>query len=89
MTFTGDQLGALFASAVLDKYKASGKPLSSSFCVSTAKASSHALFFEDKLAMVASTVSSKMIEAMAVVEGFKFVECLTGMLKYALINRIL
>ena len=27
-TFTGDQLGALFASAVLDKYKASGKPLS-------------------------------------------------------------
>ncbi|KAJ8468624.1 hypothetical protein ONZ45_g17180 [Pleurotus djamor] len=32
----------------------------------------------DKLAMVASTVSSKMIEAMAHVEGFKFVECLTG-----------
>ncbi|KAI0269854.1 hypothetical protein BC834DRAFT_574038 [Gloeopeniophorella convolvens] len=32
----------------------------------------------DKLAMVASTVSSKMIEAMAVAEGFKFVECLTG-----------
>ena len=28
--------------------------------------------------MVASTVSSKMIEAMAAVEGFKFVECLTG-----------
>nr|GAT58011.1 predicted protein [Mycena chlorophos] len=32
----------------------------------------------DKLAMVASTVSSKMIEAMAEKEGFKFVECLTG-----------
>ncbi|KAJ3562292.1 hypothetical protein NP233_g9666 [Leucocoprinus birnbaumii] len=32
----------------------------------------------NKLAMVASTVSSKMIEAMAQVEGFKFVECLTG-----------
>lgn len=31
-----------------------------------------------KLAMVASTVSSKMIEAIAAVEGFKFVECLTG-----------
>ena len=31
-----------------------------------------------KLAMVASTVSSKMIGAMAKVEGFKFVECLTG-----------
>jgi hypothetical protein len=28
--------------------------------------------------MVASTVSSKMIEAMATAEGFKFVECLTG-----------
>lgn len=28
--------------------------------------------------MVASTVSSKMIEAMAKKEGFKFVECLTG-----------
>jgi len=32
----------------------------------------------DKLCMVASTVSSKMIEAMAAAEGFKFVECLTG-----------
>ncbi|KIK96741.1 hypothetical protein PAXRUDRAFT_825647 [Paxillus rubicundulus Ve08.2h10] len=57
--FTGDQLGSLFASCVLDAYKASGKPL-------------------DKLAMVASTVSSKMIEAMAHSEGFKFVDCLTG-----------
>jgi phosphomannomutase len=28
--------------------------------------------------MVASTVSSKMIEAIAAAEGFKFVECLTG-----------
>ncbi|KAI9056683.1 phosphoglucomutase first 3 domain-containing protein [Trametes sanguinea] len=57
--FTGDQLGTLFASACLDKYKASGKPIA-------------------KLAMVASTVSSKMIEAMAHAEGFKFAECLTG-----------
>ncbi|EIW85345.1 hypothetical protein CONPUDRAFT_162554 [Coniophora puteana RWD-64-598 SS2] len=32
----------------------------------------------DKLAMVASTVSSKMIETMANDEGFRFVECLTG-----------
>ncbi|CAA7270161.1 unnamed protein product [Cyclocybe aegerita] len=32
----------------------------------------------NQLAMVASTVSSKMIEAMAETEGFKFVECLTG-----------
>ena len=33
---------------------------------------------EAKLAMVASTVSSKMIEAMANAEGFTFTECLTG-----------
>ncbi|KAL4065441.1 hypothetical protein J3A83DRAFT_4135095 [Scleroderma citrinum] len=59
LTFTGDQLGSLFASHVLEMYKASGKPLS-------------------KMAMIASTVSSKMIEAMARVEGFKFVDCLTG-----------
>ncbi|VDB85543.1 unnamed protein product [Peniophora sp. CBMAI 1063] len=32
----------------------------------------------DRLAMVASTVSSKMVEAIAEHEGFKFVECLTG-----------
>ncbi|KAF5386592.1 hypothetical protein D9615_001724 [Tricholomella constricta] len=32
----------------------------------------------NKLAMVASTVSSKMLEAVAKVEGFRFVECLTG-----------
>ncbi|KAH9946369.1 phosphoglucomutase 1 [Epithele typhae] len=57
--FTGDQLGTLFASACLEQYKETGKPLS-------------------KLAMVASTVSSKMIEAMAHAEGFKFAECLTG-----------
>ncbi|KAJ3842905.1 hypothetical protein F5878DRAFT_606469 [Lentinula raphanica] len=31
-----------------------------------------------KLAIVASTVSSKMVEAMAEREGFRFVECLTG-----------
>lgn len=32
----------------------------------------------ETLAMVASTVSSKMVEAIARVEGFKFAECLTG-----------
>jgi phosphomannomutase len=57
--FTGDQLGSIFASQVLQAYKTSGKPI-------------------DKLAMVASTVSSKMIESMAKIEGFKFTECLTG-----------
>ncbi|KAI0948404.1 hypothetical protein AcV7_009159 [Taiwanofungus camphoratus] len=59
ITFTGDQLGTLFASVTLDRYKSSGRPL-------------------EKLAMVASTVSSKMIEAMAGAEGFRFSECLTG-----------
>ncbi|KAH0830438.1 hypothetical protein J3R83DRAFT_1833 [Lanmaoa asiatica] len=49
-TFTGDQLGTLFASRVLARYKESGKPLG----------------------------SSKMVEAMAHREGFKFVDCLTG-----------
>ncbi|KAF9459335.1 hypothetical protein BDZ94DRAFT_1268397 [Collybia nuda] len=58
-TFTGDQLGTLFACQTLERYKASGKPI-------------------QKLAMVASTVSSKMIEAIANIEGFRFVECLTG-----------
>ena len=38
----------------------------------------HSQLCIDKLAMVASTVSSKMIEAMAAKEGFKFTECLTG-----------
>ncbi|TFY70333.1 hypothetical protein EVG20_g2671 [Dentipellis fragilis] len=57
--FTGDQIGALFASRVLELHKSSGKPIGN-------------------LAMVASTVSSKMLEAMAKVEGFWFVECLTG-----------
>ncbi|KAK0441176.1 uncharacterized protein EV420DRAFT_1730510 [Desarmillaria tabescens] len=59
IAFTGDQLGVLFASRILETYRDSGKPL-------------------DKLAMVASTVSSKMVEAMGNAEGFKFVECLTG-----------
>ncbi|KAG8890847.1 Phosphoglucomutase-3 [Tulasnella sp. 332] len=34
--------------------------------------------FLDRTAMVASTVSSKMVQKMAMVEGFRFVECLTG-----------
>lgn len=59
ITFTGDQLGTLFAYHVFETYKASSKPIG-------------------KLAMVASTVSSKMVEAMAQIEGFRFVDCLTG-----------
>jgi len=59
IVFTGDQLGSLFASKILEAYKQSGKPI-------------------NKLAMIASTVSSKMIRNMADHEGFKFMECLTG-----------
>ncbi|KAF5331042.1 hypothetical protein D9619_005708 [Psilocybe cf. subviscida] len=59
VSFTGDQLGSLFAGKIVQDYKASGKPI-------------------NKLAIVASTVSSKMIESMAKFEGFKFTECLTG-----------
>jgi len=59
ITFTGDQLGTLFASRELEKLKSAGAPV-------------------HNVAMVASTVSSKMIEAMAHSEGFLFVECLTG-----------
>lgn len=40
----------------------------------------------EKLAMVASTVSSKMLETMAKAEGFRFVECLTGMLRICFMN---
>ncbi|RIA98178.1 hypothetical protein C1645_798393, partial [Glomus cerebriforme] len=57
--FSGNQIGIILASTVLEKYKAQGKPIS-------------------KLAMLASTVSSKMLERMAKVEGFYFEETLTG-----------
>lgn len=61
--FTGDQLGSLFASHILATFERS-----------TAIGNKPL----PKLAMVASIVSSKMIETMAQVEGFKFASCLTG-----------
>lgn len=42
----------------------------------------------EKLAMVASTVSSKLIGAMAAKEGFKFVESLTGQCTMAINVRV-
>ncbi|CAG8512396.1 5364_t:CDS:10 [Funneliformis mosseae] len=57
--FSGDQIGVMLASAVLENYKAHGKPI-------------------NKLAMLASTVSSKMLKKMAKDEGFYFEETLTG-----------
>jgi phosphoglucomutase len=56
--FTGNQLGVLIGSYLLDRYPSS-KP-------------------RDKLAMLASTVSSRMLAALALKEGFKFTETLTG-----------
>lgn len=54
--FTGNQLGILLASHILDTYT---KP-------------------KDKLAMLSSTVSSRMLAVMAAHEGFKHAETLTG-----------
>ena len=74
--FSGDQLGSLFAARALYKYKRSGKPLGE---LGAALAPRTHVCVAGQMAMVASTVSSKMIEAMAQKEGFKFVECLTGL----------
>lgn len=76
--FTGDQLGVLFAARALDRYKSSSKPMSEDISRRFYHIVINVSAVEDQLAMVASTVSSKMIEAMAQCEGFKFVDCLTG-----------
>jgi phosphomannomutase len=60
----------------LEGYKASGRPIGMFNTISTARSKFDILL--EKLAMVASTVSSKLIGAMAAKEGFKFVESLTG-----------
>lgn len=54
--FTGNQLGILLASHIMDTYT---KP-------------------REKLAMLASTVSSRMLATMAAAEGFHYTETLTG-----------
>jgi phosphoglucomutase len=56
--YTGNELGILLASYLLERYPKS-KP-------------------REKLAMLASTVSSRMLHALAQKEGFHFVETLTG-----------
>lgn len=56
--FTGNQLGVLLGSYLLERYPTS-KP-------------------RDKLVMLASTVSSRMLAALAGKEGFQFRETLTG-----------
>ncbi|RHZ83008.1 hypothetical protein Glove_100g20 [Diversispora epigaea] len=57
--FTGNQIGVILASVILEYYKANGEPI-------------------DKLAMLSTAVSSKMLSTMAKKEGFYFEETLTG-----------
>ncbi|EIM22201.1 Phosphoglucomutase, first 3 domain-containing protein [Wallemia mellicola CBS 633.66] len=57
--YTGDEIGAILASYIIEEYKNNGRAM-------------------DKMAMVASTVSSKMLGAMAKAEGFHFEDTLTG-----------
>ncbi|KAI8323451.1 hypothetical protein GQ54DRAFT_296757 [Martensiomyces pterosporus] len=57
--FTGDQLGSIFAAAVLEMSRRDG-------------------ISDSKVAMVNSTVSSRMLEAMARKEGFHYADTLTG-----------
>jgi phosphomannomutase len=79
ITFTGDQLGTLFASHIVQVRRSTGKSLSTfHLSVSWNVVLRVIMYILDKLAMVASAVSSKMIETIAEVEGFKFKECLTG-----------
>ncbi|KAJ2376649.1 hypothetical protein IW150_001850 [Coemansia sp. RSA 2607] len=59
LSFTGDQLGTIFAAAVLENMRNKGVPV-------------------DKVAMANSTVSSRMLEAMAAKEGFRYTDTLTG-----------
>ncbi|KAJ2714106.1 hypothetical protein H4R19_001902 [Coemansia spiralis] len=59
LAFTGDQLGTVFASVVLDMARRDGVPVA-------------------KLAMVNTTVSSRMLGAMAAAEGFHYTDTLTG-----------
>jgi phosphoglucomutase len=61
-TFTGNELGILFAAQTLDAYRIKAAPLDKL----------------NKLCMLCSTVSSQMLKTMAAVEGFRFEETLTG-----------
>ncbi|KAJ2540808.1 hypothetical protein EV175_006198, partial [Coemansia sp. RSA 1933] len=59
LAFTGDQLGSVFAAAVLEDCRRKG-------------------IADSRIAMVNSTVSSRMLEAMARKEGFHYADTLTG-----------
>ncbi|CAH7687371.1 phosphoglucomutase-2 [Phakopsora pachyrhizi] len=77
--FTGDQIGAILGVWIFRKYQKSGKDVGkilTCFLV-VAVSLSHTLFLA-KLAMLASTASSKLLAEVARREGFKFKETLTG-----------
>ncbi|KAJ2745848.1 hypothetical protein GGI20_001849 [Coemansia sp. BCRC 34301] len=59
LAFTGDQLGTIFAAAVLAMARIAGIP-------------------DERVAMVNSTVSSRMLQVMAQAEGFRYADTLTG-----------
>lgn len=77
--FTGDQIGALLGSYALERYRQAGAPIGASAFVLGSPSNALTLFYmTEKLAMCASTVSSKMLRSMAEKEGFRFEETLTG-----------
>ncbi|KAJ2025751.1 hypothetical protein GGI06_000450 [Coemansia sp. S85] len=59
LAFTGDQLGTIFAAAVLAMARRAG-------------------ISDERVAMVNSTVSSRMLSVMAQAEGFRYADTLTG-----------
>ena len=67
----------MFGVWLFRQYKAQGKPLGMPYTCIGAK-SLLTSCTSDKLAMLASTVSSKMLAVVAKAEGFHFHETLTG-----------
>lgn len=76
---TGNQIGAILGAANYEKARAAGVP-ASKFTHPPTHDTYHDVKRDsiDKIAMVASTVSSKFLARMAEVEGFRFEEALTG-----------
>ena len=79
--FTGDQLGVIFGITLFRQYKAAGKPIGADMRLHRGRLAGLTRSFcpcVGKLAMLASTVSSKMLAIVAKKEGFQFRETLTG-----------
>lgn len=82
--FSGDQLGTILAAWTLHCHKLlkPQTPLGKDRLWFSCRMSFSVYFTLDRVAIVASTVSSKMVESMARKEGFQFYESLTGIIKY-------